>query len=133
MEVIRCWEEKTESVGAPYARHIRVMLAPDVRNAPEVTFSHAIIDPFSRTDCHQHDRPELIMIVSGRGKSICDGKEIEVEADMALWVRAGEMHQMVNTGPESMKLATVFVPGYTAVQNLSRIRTAVQEANRTQA
>jgi mannose-6-phosphate isomerase-like protein (cupin superfamily) len=130
MEVIKCWEEAGETISDPYRRHIKVMLAPDVRNVPEITFSHAIIYPHSKTDYHKHDRPELIQILSGRGISVCDGTEIRVEADMALWVRAGEMHQIINTGEESIKLATVFVPGYTSEENLERIRMASKAAGR---
>jgi len=126
MEIIKCWEEQGETISEPYKRHIKVMFAPDVRNVPEITFSHAIIYPNSKTDYHEHDRPELIQILSGRGVSVCDGVKTPVEPDMALWVRAGEMHQIINTGPESIKLATVFVPAYTSVENLSRIITAAE-------
>jgi len=130
MELIRCWEEKGETISEPYKRHIKVMLAPDNRNVPEITFSHAIIYPHSRTDYHKHDRPELILIVSGRGISVCDGVQTPVQPDVALWVRPGEMHQLINDGEESLKLATVFVPGYTAKENLDRIRQAAEDANR---
>lgn len=128
MEVIKCWEEKSVDIPAPYSRHIKMMLAPDVRNVPEITFSHAIIDPGSQTDYHKHDRPELIMILSGRGIAVCDGKETPIEPDMALWAKAGEMHQIRNTGPESIKLATVFVPGYTVQENIGRIMKAAEDA-----
>ena len=128
MEVIKAWEESGETIAKPFERHIKVMLAPDVRNVPEITYSYAIIYPKSKTDLHQHDRPELIQILSGRGVAVCDAKEIPVEPDMALWVLAGEMHQMINTSEESMKLATVFVPGYTAEENLDRIRSAAAAA-----
>jgi mannose-6-phosphate isomerase-like protein (cupin superfamily) len=126
MEVIRCWEEPGVVISDPYRRCIKVMLAPDTRNVPEITYSQAIIDPKSQTDYHDHDRPELIQILSGRGLAICDGKEVPVEPDMVLWVKAGEMHQLKNTGVETMKLATVFVPGYTAKQNLDRIIKAAE-------
>jgi mannose-6-phosphate isomerase-like protein (cupin superfamily) len=129
MEIVRCWEEPGVTIKAPFKRTIKVFLAPDTRDVPEICYSHAIIDPGSQTDYHKHDRPELIQILSGRGIAICDGKETPVEPDMALWVKAGEMHQMINTGPESMKLATVFVPGYTARQNLDRIIKAAEAAN----
>ena len=128
MEVIKCWEEEGQTISEPYKRHIKVMLAPDKRNVPEITFSHAIIYPHSKTDYHAHDRPELILIVSGRGISVCEGKEIPIEPDMALWVKAGEMHQVINTGEESIKLATVFIPGYTVKENLDRIVQAAEKA-----
>jgi mannose-6-phosphate isomerase-like protein (cupin superfamily) len=62
----------------------------------------------------------LIFIVFGRGKSICEEESVDVEADMVLWVRTGERHQMINTGAETLKLATVFVPAYTAKANYER-------------
>ena len=130
MEIIKCWVEPGETISEPFARHIKVMLAPDRRNVPEITFSHAIIYPNSRTDYHKHDRPELIQILSGRGISIHDGVKTPVEPDMALWVRAGEMHQIINTGEESIKLATIFVPGYTAKENLERIVDAAKNVKK---
>ena len=92
MEVLRFWEEEGVAVPEPYKRHIKIMLAPDRRNAPELTFSQVLIYPESKTDYHAHDRPELIVVVSGRGKSICDGKEIGVQADMALWIKSLCIH-----------------------------------------
>lgn len=129
MKIARGWEEPGVTIPAPYQRNIKVLFAPDKQNVPEITFSHAIIYPNQQTDYHKHDRPELIYIVSGRGVSICDGVEIPVEADVALWIDANEMHQMINKGDETMKLATVFVPGYTAAENYKRCEDAAKQAN----
>ena len=95
MEVIRFSEETSVEVPFPYKRKIKVFLAPDKRDVPEIIFTQVIIDPHSKTDYHKHDRPELIIILSGEGKSICDGKEINIEHEMALWVRKSEMHQII--------------------------------------
>ena len=116
MEVIRCWEEEGVTIPEPYKRHIKILFAPDKNNVQEISFNHALIYPKSKTDYHKHDRPELITVLSGRGISICNGVETPIELDMALWIRKGEMHQIVNTGEESMKLATVFIPPYTEKQ-----------------
>lgn len=128
MEVIRSWQEDGVTVSAPYARHLKVALAPDRRNVTEITFSYVYINPRSRTDMHVHDRPELIIILAGRGKSTCDGVETELEPDMALWVLKGERHQLTNTGDEAMKLATVFVPAYRAEELLGGILAAAEAA-----
>jgi mannose-6-phosphate isomerase-like protein (cupin superfamily) len=72
----------------------------------------------------------LIYIVAGEGVAICEGNETPLEADMALWVRAGEMHQVKNTGHETLKLATVFVPGYAAADHIGRIKKAAAEAKK---
>ncbi len=120
MEIVRAWEEEGVKIPAPYSRTIKVLFAPDKQNVEELTFSFALIDPGGQTDYHAHDRPELIYIVSGQGVSTCDGESIEVQSDMVLWVRTGEYHQMKNTGAETLKLATVFIPAYTAETNYAR-------------
>jgi len=120
MEIARAWEEKGITIPAPYARTIKMLFAPDKGGVNDLSFSFAMIDPFSQTDEHTHDRPELIYIVSGRGQAVCDGQVTDVQADTVLWVLAGEKHQMKNTGAETLKLATVFVPGYTAEFNYNR-------------
>ena len=126
MEIVKAWEENGVKIPAPYARTIKVLFAPDAKNVGELTFSFALIDPGGQTDYHVHDRPELIFIVSGRGVSICEGVSYDVQGDMVLWVRAGEKHQMINTGPETLKLATVFIPAFTAAENYARCLNAAQ-------
>ncbi len=124
MEVVKAWEEKGVTIPAPYARTIKVLFAPDRSNVDDLTFTFALIDPGGQTDYHTHDRPELIYIVSGRGVGICDGESVPVEPDVILYVRAGEKHQMINTGPETLKLATGFVPAITAEFNYNRCLSA---------
>lgn len=120
MKFVKAWEEEGVTVPAPYQRNIKVLFAPDKEGVNEITFSHAIIYPGSQTDYHDHDRPELIYIVSGRGIAVCEGKETPIQADCVLWVEKGEKHQMKNTGSETLKLATVFIPAYTAADNYAR-------------
>lgn len=60
--------------------------------------------------------------------SICEGETINVQADMILWVRTGEKHQMINTGARILKLATVFIPAYTASENYQRCLDAAAQA-----
>jgi mannose-6-phosphate isomerase-like protein (cupin superfamily) len=120
MEVVKAWEETGIKVPAPYARTIKTFLAPDKRDVPELNFNLALIDPAGMTDSHEHDRPELIYVVSGRGQCVHEGGVLEVQGDMIIWARAGEKHQMINTGDETLKLATVFVPGYPVQVNYNR-------------
>jgi len=120
MKIVRGWEEEGVTVPAPYNRTIKVLLAPDRHDVPELTMSYALIHSMSCTDSHIHDRPELIVVVSGRGKCVTDEGEYPVEADTVIWCGAGERHQMVNTGYETLKLATVFIPAYTAEDNYAR-------------
>jgi len=128
MKFVKAWEEEGVLVPAPYQRKLKVLFAPDKEGVNELTFSHAIIYPNGKTDYHVHDRPELIYIVSGRGIAVCDGEERPIEADVVLWVEKGEKHQMINTGSETLKLATVFIPAYTAAENYDRCVTAAKNA-----
>jgi mannose-6-phosphate isomerase-like protein (cupin superfamily) len=105
MKLVKAWEEEGVEIPAPYQRKIKVFFAPDKEDV--------------------HDRPELIYIVKGEG--ICvdnDNNKIPIKEDMVMWVPAGEKHQVINTGYEEIKLATVFIPAYTAQENYARCRDA---------
>ena len=120
MKIVKGWEEKGVEIPAPYRRTIKVIFAPDKEGVEELLFSHAILPAGGRTDYHTHDRPELIYVVSGRGSCVHEGKETPIQEDVALWVPAGEKHQMINTGDVPLKLATVFVPAFKATENYRR-------------
>lgn len=132
MKTVKAWEEKGVTIQEPYKRTIKTLFSPDEDKGgiKELLFTHAIIYPHSQTDYHDHDRPELIYIVYGRGMSLCEGKEVPIETDMALWVPAGEKHQIKNLGDESMKLATVFVPGFSGKDNIKRCADAAAKGKK---
>ena len=120
MKVVKAWEEAGVEIPAPFQRRIKVLFAPDKEGVKEITFSHAILPPQGRTDYHSHDRPELIFVVSGEGLCVHEGVETPIKEDMAMWVPAAELHQIINTGYVPIKLATVFIPAYTAAENYGR-------------
>jgi len=124
MKLVKAWEEEGVLIENPYRRRIKVLFAPDKNDVEELTFSFALIEKDSQTDYHTHDRGELIYIVSGKGIAVCDGEKCEVGPDVVMWVDKGEKHQMINTGDEILKLATVFVPAYMAEDNYARCKDA---------
>ena len=128
LEIIRSWQEEGATVPQPYQRHLKFVLAPDRRNVPEITLTYVYLYPHSKTDLHRHDRPELILVLAGRGKVVCGGVETDLQPDMALWIVAEEEHQLINQGSETLKLATVFVPGYRAGDLLDGILAAAESA-----
>ena len=130
MEVLKFAEEQGVTVPAPYHRHIRVMLAPDRRNVPEITFSQVLVYPESSTDAHAHDRPELIIVTAGRGVSVCEGKNTSIESEMALWIPAGETHQIINNTDETLTLLTVFTPAYSAKELLEPVLKAAEKGSK---
>ena len=131
MEIVKAWDEPGVRIPAPYSRTIKVLFAPDKGGVDELTFSFALIDPGGQTDRHSHDRPELIYIVSGRGVAISEGRSYDLQGDVVLWVRAKEEHQIKNTNAETLKLATVFVPAYTAKDNYKRCLDAAKALTKT--
>jgi len=120
MKLVRAWEEPGVEIPAPYQRCIKVLFAPDKEGVEELTFSQAILPPEGRTDYHTHDRPELIFVVSGQGICFHEGEETPIQEDVAMWVPAGERHQIINSGANPIKLATVFIPAYKASDNYKR-------------
>jgi len=126
MKIVQCWEEEGIAIPFPYERQIKVLFAPDKKGVEELTFSQALIPVGSQTDYHTHDRGELIYVVQGEGVIICEGKKVQIKEDVAMWIPKGEKHQIKNTGEGLLKLATVFVPPYTAEENYERCLKAVQ-------
>lgn len=129
MRLAKGWEQEGVTIQEPFRRTIKTIFSPDEENGSieELLFTHAIIYPHSQTDYHAHDRPELIYVAYGRGICVHEGQEIEIQTDVAMWVPAGEKHQVKNTGDESMKLATVFVPGFSWKENIKRCEDAAKE------
>jgi mannose-6-phosphate isomerase-like protein (cupin superfamily) len=126
MKIVKAWDEAGVEIPAPYRRQIKVLFAPDKEGVEELLFSQAILPPNGRTDYHSHDRPELIYVVSGQGICVHDGQETPIQEDVALWVTAGELHQIINQGDVPLKLATVFVPAFKASENYQRCLDAAE-------
>ncbi len=114
MKIVAAADEQGVTIPAPYARTIKILLAPDKEGVDEITLSHVLIPPGGHTDSHKHDRPELLYIISGEGVSKGANEETEAGSDTAIWVEAHEMHQLINTGDDVLKFVTVFVPAYPA-------------------
>ena len=114
MKLVRACEEAGVTIPDPYRRTIKILLAPDKGDVPEIMLSHVTIPPGGHTDYHDHDRPELIYVVAGTGTAKCEGEDVEIGPDTAMWILAGEKHEVRNTGDEPIVIVTVFVPGYTA-------------------
>ncbi len=126
MEVVKASEEPGIQVPPPYARSIKVLFAPDRRGVEELMFSVVLIDAGSQTDFHVHDRPELIYVISGSVVCLCGADEVPITAETALYVRPGEWHQLRATTDDALRLATAFVPPYTAEENYERCLAAAR-------
>ena len=56
------------------------------------------------------DIDQFFRVESGTGKAIVGGEEYAVEDGSAVVVPAGEEHNVVNTGSETLKLYTIYTP-----------------------
>ncbi len=69
-----------------------------------------------------HDGDQVLVIVEGKGLAVVGGAEHKVEMGNIVVVPAGVTHNVVNTGPASLKLFTLYAPPQHAVGTVHRTR-----------
>jgi mannose-6-phosphate isomerase-like protein (cupin superfamily) len=57
-----------------------------------------------------HDVDQFIRIEEGKGKTVLNGEEFQIEKDFAVVIPAGTRHNIVNTENGPMKLYTIYTP-----------------------
>lgn len=57
-----------------------------------------------------HQLDQFIRVEQGSGKAVLDGVENAIAPGSAIIVPTGVMHNIINTGADSMKLYTVYAP-----------------------
>ena len=100
---------KEESTGS---RLVKTIFSTEVNNINDVKFSAVSLGPNSKTDYHDHDRPELIYVISGKGILKYNDKEYIIKSDFAIWIEKAEFHQVINTEFDYLKVLTLFIPRY---------------------
>lgn len=60
-------------------------------------------------ETHAHVE-QILYVFQGEGKAMLDGKESVVRAGDVLVVTPGTRHNIINSGNESLKIATVYCP-----------------------
>lgn len=58
------------------------------------------------------ENDQFFRFEKGQGKCIIDGNEYEVADGSAIIVPAGAQHNVINTGPEELKLYTIYSPAH---------------------
>lgn len=102
-------------VPTPTETTIKLPIHPMVSGTPEcppISILWVIIPPGHATSLHNHEvSDEYEYIVSGTGfLDVGEEKDIPVEPEMLVFNPMGMMHQVRNTGPDTMKLLRVHVP-----------------------
>ena len=108
MKIVNTTKVKEEATGA---RIVKEIFSKEVNNISEVKFSSVSLGPKSQTDYHNHDMPELIYIISGKGVIKHDNKEYIIKDNFAIWMDKSEFHQVINTESDYLKVLTIFIPG----------------------
>jgi mannose-6-phosphate isomerase-like protein (cupin superfamily) len=62
--------------------------------------------PGAATPVHRHACEEVILVLSGSGTCMVDGRTFEFEANSTLIVEPDAVHQIVNTSSQDMKLVS---------------------------
>ena len=79
-------------------------------NANKVRATLMIVPPKApRMKLHYHTHREgWILVLSGEGKEIVNGKEYEIKANDLLFIPAKEKHRIENTGKDELKVLEMY-------------------------
>ncbi len=108
--IIRVWEKRGEIRKTPYKREIVPLFGPERGGIQEFNVNVTYIDPFSKTQYHNHVIAELIWVISGRGEVLMEDEKYSLEPDTVFYVPKGVFHHIINMSAETMKLINVFAP-----------------------
>lgn len=62
------------------------------------------VEPKAATPVHKHDCNEVVIILKGCGTLITENKEVHFTANTTLFISPNEVHQLINTGDETIEL-----------------------------
>jgi mannose-6-phosphate isomerase-like protein (cupin superfamily) len=87
------------------------MIADPIRDKVPFSIFIEIFEPHGKTPWHRHGNAhEMFYVLSGKAKSVCDGKEVIVGPGESFIVRPGNDHEVVNAGDEKLYCLTVMLP-----------------------
>lgn len=122
-------------VPTPTGTTLKVPIHPEVTGTPQtapISFLIVIMPPGSSTSLHAHDdSDEYEYVLSGTGElEVGDKKGIPVEADMAVVNLRSVMHEIKNTGKDTMRLLRIHVPPLKPGQPGDAIDKTINEAKK---
>lgn len=75
-----------------------------------------------------HAVDQVLVFVSGQGEAVLGGERSPVGPNSLVIVPAGTTHNFVNTGPEPLKLFTIYAPPEEEPGTLHRTRAEAEAA-----
>ena len=120
--VIKTWEREHRGKISkePYKRERVPLLGPEFYGVDSMKISVTHIYTKMRSEYHKHIADEVIYIVSGRGKVMIDKYRYSIEPGMVIFFPKEVLHQVINTGDETLNLFNVFAPGITLELNAKK-------------
>jgi mannose-6-phosphate isomerase-like protein (cupin superfamily) len=70
----------------------------------------------------KHTVDQTLVFVAGQGQAIVNGEKSDVQAGYLVFVPAGVQHNFKNTGPDELKLFTLYAPSEHAVGTLEKTK-----------
>ncbi|MGL5138062.1 MAG: cupin domain-containing protein [Beijerinckiaceae bacterium] len=87
------------------------LIADPIRDKVPFMVFLEVFEPGGKTPWHHHGHAhEMFFVLSGEGKSVCNGEEIPLKKGESFVVRPGNDHEVVNTGTEKLYCLTLMVP-----------------------
>lgn len=68
------------------------------------------LEPGEAIGLESHPADQFLYVVDGEGLAVVGGSEEDFEKGDAIYIPAGEAHNVVNTGDEALKLFTLYSP-----------------------
>jgi len=95
-----------ETIGSAHdAAILRRILMHESETPASLRLSHATFAPGQRVEAHSHaDICEVFYILSGEGRFIVKGANIEVEEGSCIRIDAGEVHEVINDGDDDLTM-----------------------------
>jgi len=127
MKIRHVWDEPGVSVPHPFRREVRMVFGPDREEVKDLNLICALIPAGSSTDRRGRDRTELIYIVEGKGEFFCNGKTHPLGPDTCVYVEAGDVIQIRNSGEDMLKLVSVYRDPFRAEDLYRRVMDTARE------
>lgn len=75
------------------------------------------------------DNDQVLYFVAGEGKAILNGEEITFTKDDIFLVKAGTLHNFINTGSEDLKIITAYSPPHHPDGTVHKTKADAAKAN----
>ncbi len=80
--------------------------------SPGVSLAWAEVDPGQATYPHHLDFLEIYYLLEGRGRMFIDGESADVEPGQAVYIPAGRIQYILNTGDDPLRFLCLCHPAY---------------------